>query len=107
MDVAPFITAITALAAAIAFMWRMFHVEHSRTAEKLETRWQECEQKHELTRKEHRDTQNELMVVKVQIGMIEGRMEGYTKARNDLQDMLMEAKGTTLTIGKPTITDGG
>ena len=87
------ISAITALAGVVAFLWKTTHAKATKTESKLEARWEECEEKHATTKEE-------LTNVKVQVATIEGRMDGYNKAKEDLGDMIMEAK-TTMSVGLP------
>ena len=93
MDAQILTAAIATLAGVVAYLWRTMHTKAVKTEDKLETRWLDCERK-------HNETKNSLHDTDTKVATLEGRMEGYNQAKEDLKGMINEHM-TTLSIGTP------
>ena len=71
-------TIATAMAGAIAALWKHTTTVANRTEDRLTTKLDECEQKHGAAQKE-------MVALSGRVGQLEGQMEGYTQARNDMK----------------------
>ena len=78
MDTAIAATIATAMAGAIAALWKRTATVANRTEDRLTTKLDECEKKHGAA-------QTAMVALSGRVGQLEGQMEGYTQARNDMK----------------------